>query len=101
MNRAFLSSLKFLLLATVALCGLAGAAEHEAAAPAARPAAARGGSLYAAGDAARGIPACASCHGAAGNSTIVTNPKLAGQIEAYVYKQLMDFTTPDRNNPIM
>jgi len=47
------------------------------------------------------LPACVSCHGAAGNSTIAANPKLAGQIEAYTYKQLMDFATPNRNNPIM
>ncbi|MBW8899458.1 MAG: cytochrome c4 [Massilia sp.] len=101
MNRAFLSSLKSLLVATVALSGLAGAAEHEAAAPAAKADAAKGGTLYDAGDAARSLPACASCHGAAGNSTIVTNPKLAGQIEAYVGKQLVDFTTPERNHPVM
>ncbi len=42
-----------------------------------------------------------SCHGAAGNSTIAANPKLAGQIEAYVYKQLADFTTPNRSQPVM
>ena len=40
---------------------------------------AKGGSLYDTGDNARNIPACVSCHGAGGNSTIVTNPKLAGQ----------------------
>ena len=44
---------------------------------------------------------CASCHGAGGNSTIVANPKLAGQVGTYIHKQLVDFTTPQRNNPVM
>ncbi|MBI3711965.1 MAG: cytochrome c4, partial [Burkholderiales bacterium] len=52
-------------------------------------------------DGARGIVACVSCHGAAGNSTISVNPKLAGQHEAYVAKQLSDFATPARNNAVM
>ncbi|MBC7657800.1 MAG: cytochrome c4, partial [Frankiaceae bacterium] len=78
MNRVFLPSagaafVKSLLVATLALSGLAGAVEqaHGAAAPAPVKAdAAKGGTLYDAGDAARGLPACVSCHGAAGNSTI-------------------------------
>ena len=100
MNRAFSSLLKSVLVATLAMSGLASANEHGAAAPA-KADAAKGGTLYDSGDAARGIPACASCHGAAGNSTIAANPKLAGLPEAYVYKQLMDFATPARANPVM
>jgi cytochrome c553 len=42
-----------------------------------------------------------SCHGAGGNSTITVNPKLAGQHEGYLYKQLVNFTTADRNQPVM
>jgi len=104
MNRAFLTFVKSLLVTSVAVTGLVGvaaqAAEHAAAAPAkADPA--KGATLYDSGDAARGIPACVSCHGAAGNSTIATNPKLAGQINDYTHKQLVDFTTPNRANPIM
>lgn len=34
---------------------------------------------------------CAACHGADGNSTIPTYPKLAGQIPEYLVKQLHDF----------
>ena len=45
----------------------------------AKPDAAKGEQLFANGDAARGILACASCHGAAGNSTIPVNPNLAAQ----------------------
>jgi cytochrome c553 len=99
MNRAFSLLLKSLLVATLAVSGAASAAT-----PAAAPAKAdlaKGATLYDSGDAAKGLPACASCHGAAGNSTIAVNPKLAGQIEAYTYKQLIDFTTPNRVNPIM
>jgi cytochrome c553 len=104
MNRAFLPAataaiVKSLLVATLALCGTAGAADAPKAAAKADPA--KGATLYDAGDAARGLPACMSCHGAAGNSTIVANPKLAGQIEAYTHKQLVDFTTPQRNQPVM
>jgi cytochrome c553 len=62
---------------------------------------ARGEVLFNTGDAARGVLACIACHGAAGNSTIVDNPKLAGQHGAYIHKQLLDFKTPSRNNPIM
>jgi cytochrome c553 len=99
MNRVSLSFLKSLVVATVAVSGLACAAEVQHAAAKADPA--KGATLYDSGDAARGVPACASCHGAGGNSTIATNPKLSGQIEAYVHKELVDFTTPNRNQPIM
>src|SRR3546814_5032034 len=43
----------------------------------------------------RGILACASCHGAAGNSTIPANPNLASQPHEYLVKQLIDFTAKD------
>lgn len=102
MNRAFLSLVKSLLVASVAVSGLALAAqEHQSAAAPAKADAAKGSTLYAEGDAKRGLPACVSCHGAAGNSTISVNPKLGGQIEGYVHKQLVDFTTPNRANPVM
>lgn len=49
---------------------------------------------------------CAGCHGPDGNSPISTNPKIAGQHEEYLYKQLRAFKswdgkTPERENPIM
>jgi cytochrome c553 len=101
MNRAFLPLAKSLLVAMLAVAGLTGQtyAAEESAAAKADPA--KGEALYTNGDAGRSIPACASCHGAAGNSTIVANPKLAGQHEAYVYKQLSNFKGPDRNQAIM
>lgn len=65
----------------------------------AKPDAAKGEQLYANGDAARGILACASCHGAAGNSTIPANPNLASLPHEYVAKQLVDFTAKDDKTP--
>jgi cytochrome c553 len=97
MNRAFLKSL---LVASLVVSGLATASDHKPAAPA-KADAAKGATLYDSGDNARGLPACVSCHGAAGNSTIAANPKLAGQFSAYTHKQLVDFTTPGRVQPIM
>ena len=90
------------LLASFILVGSALAADAAHAPPAAAKAdPAKGGSLYDTGDNARGLPACASCHGAGGNSTINTNPRLAGQVDTYIHKQLVDFTTPNRNQPVM
>ena len=95
MNRAFLPVVVAALLNTAAFAATAPAA------PAAKPDPARGATLYANGDTARNIPACVTCHGAAGNSTMAANPKLSGQNQTYLYKQLVDFTTPGRVNPIM
>ena len=98
MNRVFLSVVKTVSLTVFAIASIAHAAEEKKVV-AADPA--KGETLYTNGDAARGLPACVSCHGAAGASTIAQNPKLAGQHEAYVYKQLMNFKGPDRKNAIM
>lgn len=46
--------------------------------------------------------ACGGCHGMDGNSPMATYPKLAGQNEAYIKKQVMDFKANDkRQNAIM
>jgi cytochrome c553 len=99
MNRFTFPLLKSLLVATLAVCGSVSAAEAQRVVAKADPA--KGGAIYDSGDAARGLPACITCHGAAGNSTIVAYPKLSGQFETYTHKQLVDFTTPSRQNPIM
>jgi cytochrome c553 len=39
---------------------------------------------------------CAGCHGADGNSAAASFPKLAGQNENYLFKQLMDVKEGDR-----
>ena len=44
---------------------------------------------------------CAACHGADGNSTSPNYPNLAGQQPEYITKQLMNFKSGDRKNPIM
>jgi cytochrome c553 len=101
MNRSLIPVLKSIFVVLLTASSLAVAAEGSKAAKAAKADPVKGESLYANGDAARNILACASCHGAAGNSTIVQNPKLAAQHEAYLVKQLKDFRGPDRNNAIM
>ncbi|MEF9928406.1 MAG: c-type cytochrome [Massilia sp.] len=102
MNRLSSPLLKTLLVTLTVFGGLpAATAAAPAAAPAVKADPARGGALYDAGDSARGLPACVSCHGAAGNSSIVANPKLSGQFASYTHKQLVDFTTPNRQQPIM
>ena len=52
------------------------------------------GNAYAAGDAEAGktkAAVCGGCHGMDGNSLVPTFPKLAGQGEAYIVKQVADF----------
>ena len=98
MNRAFLLFTKSLFVAILAVSSIANAAEEKKPVKA-DPA--KGEAIYTKGDASRNIVACFACHGTAGNSTIVQNPKLAAQHEAYTYKQLADFKVTERNNPIM
>ena len=62
------------------------------------------GSAFAAGDAASGkekSATCAGCHGMDGNSAAPTFPKIAGQGEGYLYKQLMEFKSGKRANATM
>jgi cytochrome c553 len=44
---------------------------------------------------------CGACHGMDGNSTDAQYPRLAGQSEAYIVRQLNDFKSGARQNPIM
>ncbi len=101
MNRAFSPLLKSLFIAVLAVVSTAYAAAENKPEPIAKVDPAKGEALYTDGDAARNITACVSCHGAAGNSTITANPRLAGQHTAYLVKQLTDFRTASRNNPVM
>ena len=60
--------------------------------------------ILAAGDAEAGqakSATCMGCHGLAGNSTIPNFPKLAGQSEAYIVKQLQYFKSGERGNAMM
>lgn len=82
-------------LAFVMLAGDMGMAQaQEAAAPAAAP---KGDAV--AGQAKAAV--CGACHNMDGNSTISVNPKLAGQGARYIAKQLHDFKSGVRANPVM
>ena len=57
-----------------------------------------------AGDVAAGkakAAMCAACHGASGVSISPMWPNLAGQQEAYLAKQLRDFKSGQRKDPVM
>jgi cytochrome c553 len=74
------------------------AAPLAGAEPAAKPDPAKGQSIA--------NKVCAACHGADGNSPTPANPKLAGQIPEYLFKQLGNFKSvdgkkPERENPVM
>ena len=56
------------------------------------------------GDASAGqakAAVCGACHGLDGNSSDAQFPKLAGQSEQYIVRQLTDFKSGKRQNPIM
>lgn len=44
---------------------------------------------------------CAACHGVDGNSPLPANPSLAGQHPEYLLKQLTEFKSGTRSNPVM
>jgi cytochrome c553 len=77
----------------VLLAGVLGVAQANEAAPAAPK------GDVAAGQAKSAV--CAACHGADGNSVIPANPMLAGQGARYLAKQLHDFKSGARANPVM
>jgi cytochrome c553 len=62
------------------------------------------GSVQAEGDAAAGkakSATCLACHGADGNSLNPVWPKLAAQHPAYIRKQLEEFKSGNRKDPLM
>lgn len=91
--------LSSILVASGLLLGSSLASVGYAADAPAKPDAKKGEQLFTNGDAARGILACASCHGAAGNSTLPVNPNLAAQPHEYLAKQLADFRSADGKAP--
>ena len=62
-------------------------------------------STHAAGDPAKAQAivnqVCAACHGVDGNSALSANPSLAGQHSEYLLKQLTEFKSGARSNPVM
>lgn len=52
--------------------------------------------------AGNGVAACAGCHGAKGEGNAAANfPRLAGQPQAYLARQLAAYANGSRNNPVM
>ena len=58
----------------------------------------QGRTIWRAGDLAKGLPACAGCHGAAGAGLPVQYPRLAGQYPEYIEAQLKAFRAGERRN---
>jgi cytochrome c553 len=54
--------------------------------------------IWRAGDLARGLPACAGCHGATGAGLPAQYPRLAGQYPEYIEAQLKAFRAGERRN---
>ncbi|HEY6862663.1 MAG TPA: c-type cytochrome [Burkholderiales bacterium] len=58
----------------------------------------RGQKIWRTGDASRGVPACAACHGATGAGVPAQFPRLAGQYAEYTESQLKAFRSGTRAN---
>jgi cytochrome c553 len=84
---------KFLFAAFASVLMVGSVVANEAAPKAAKPDLAKGEAIVA------GV--CAACHAADGNSMIPANPKLAQQHPEYILKQLQEFKSGKRANPIM
>ena len=108
---AVLGSALALVFALSAGAAIAQDAQPETAAPAAASTAATPTSAAATaaaavkpGDATAGqakAAVCGACHGMDGNSADAQYPKLAGQNEQYIVRQLTSFKAGKRQNPIM
>ena len=58
----------------------------------------QGQKLYRAGDQAKGLPACAACHGPAGAGIPAQYPRIGGQFAEYTEAQLKSFRDGGRAN---
>ncbi len=57
-----------------------------------------GQKIYRAGDASKGLPACAGCHGPAGAGIPAQYPRIGGQFAEYIEAQLKAFRAGERAN---
>lgn len=57
-----------------------------------------GRKLYQAGNATKGLPACAGCHGPTGAGIPVEYPRIGGQLPEYIETQLKAFRDDTRTN---
>ncbi len=87
------SMTKFLFAAFTSVLMVGCVFAADAAPKAAKPDLAKGEAIVA------GV--CAACHAADGNSMIPANPKLAQQHPEYILKQLQEFKSGKRANPVM
>ena len=87
------SMTKFLVAAFASVLMVGSVFAADAAPKAAKPDLAKGEAIVA------GV--CAACHAADGNSMIPANPKLAQQHPEYILKQLQEFKSGKRANPVM
>jgi cytochrome c553 len=68
----------------------------------AKPSGTTGAAIAAQGDAQRGVPPCASCHGAGGQGNALAGfPRLAGLPAPYLHQQLEALADKQRNSPVM
>jgi cbb3-type cytochrome c oxidase subunit III len=81
------------VIALAALLGAGVAMAAETAAPAVKPGDATAGQAKSA--------TCGACHGVDGNPSLTQYPKLAGQHESYIARQVELFKTNKRSNPVM
>jgi cytochrome c553 len=84
---------QLLMAAALAAPAFSNAAQETPAAAPAKPDPAKGQAKFA--------TVCVACHAADGNSVIPVNPKLAQQHPEYLVKQLQEFKSGKRNNPVM
>lgn len=56
--------------------------------------------LFRGGDASKGLPACAGCHGPSGAGVPKQYPRIAGQFADYTEAQLKSFRSGDRGNDV-
>lgn len=87
------SLMTYLFAALLAAPVVSRAADAAAPAKVAKPDLVRGEATYTA--------VCIACHAADGNSGTPVNPKLAQQHPEYLIKQLQEFKSGKRNNPVM
>lgn len=87
------STLMAAVLAATSLTAFAAGETPAAPSQAAKPDLVKGEASYTA--------VCAACHGADGNSAIAANPKLSQQHPEYLIKQLQEFKSGKRNDPVM
>lgn len=86
-----MKSLATLLTATLLAASVSASAADAPAAP--KVDLVKGAASYAA--------VCVACHAADGNSTVPAQPKLAQQHPEYLLKQLLEYKSGARSNPIM